>query len=64
MLTEEQWKRVTDLWLSDEYSPVDIRQELGVAMDVIEVAIRRIDYVYHATRTGMLEKIKEAFDRA
>ncbi len=62
MITDRQWERITDLWLNGDYSELDIRLELGIPPDDVEVAIRRIEYVHKVTRESMLEKVRAALD--
>ncbi len=62
MLTDTQWERIADLWISDEYSPIDIGKELSISLDDIEAVIRQIEYVHKVIRLALLRRVKEALD--
>ena len=58
----DTWAKIADLWFNQDYSPVEIGQELSLSMDSIEIAIRLLDSVHLVIRQGMLERVKSVLD--
>lgn len=53
-MKEETWRRIAELWLSNDYSPVGIRQTIGsVTLDQVEVAIRQVNFVTNLVAEGI-----------
>lgn len=61
-MSDELWTKIADLWFNQNYSPIDIGQELALPMDDVERTIRLMGKLEAIIKRGLLDEIRAVLE--
>jgi hypothetical protein len=59
-ISDETWIRIADLWFNQDYSPVEIAQEMSLTVEHVSNAVGLLDKLKTVIAQGMLDRVKGA----
>jgi hypothetical protein len=59
-IPNEAWTKIADLWFNQDYSPVEIAQEMAFPVEHIKNVVELLDQLRTIIAQGMLDRVKGA----